>query len=412
VIVGAMTVLVAAVVFPQAFDGNWTGWHDARTLQLPALAAPAFVRVPLAGIDPGSTGTFPSVRIVDDSGAEIPFAIDPDRAEPATGTPLPLSDTGYVPAQYSQAVVDFGPNAEAHDAIRIESSRPIYLARVSVEASDDERTWRLVRDDAYIYRVAQSTDSGTQTIGFAPTHARWIRLRIYDAQQAVPIQAAYTDVRRAAHDALEPSGAPGEPSSGTTLGSRFQRWNFNFGTEYGEATAIRLRGANVAFDRLLRVETSDDDGRTWSTAAAYLEIARDSGLSEATAAFSPAYARRWRVTLENGGDANLAGVTCELLARPHDLVFSAEPGRHYALLSSNAAASAPEYDLAKVLARRDWHADTVASLGAVLPNTAYVDARPITERLPWLVNLGFTLASIIIGAFAFATVRSATKTAP
>jgi hypothetical protein len=47
-----------------------------------------------------------------------------------------------------------------------------------------------------------------------------------------------------------------------------------------------------------------------------------------------------------------------------------------------------------------------------MPNTAYVDERPITERLPWLVNLGFTLAALVIGAFAFATVRSATKPPP
>jgi hypothetical protein len=410
VIFRAIALSFFAVVFPQSFDGSWAGWHDVRTLEMPPVTSPTFVRVPLAGIDPGSAGTFPSVRIVDDTGAEVPYAIDPDRAEPAAGSPLPLSDAGYLAGVSTQAVVDFGPNPQAHTAIRIQSSRQTYLARASVEASDDDQTWRLMRDDAIVYHVAGSSDPGAQTISFDPTHARWIRIRLFDPRR-IPIDAAYTDVRREARDALEPSGPPGEQSTGTNLGSRFQRWTFDFGSDYGEATAVRLLGGSVPFDRTLLIETSDD-GRTWVARASDVEIRLDPKGPTATAAFDRGYARRWRVTLENGADADLSGVTCELLAQPHDLVFSAEPGRHYALLSSNGTATAPNYDLARVLARRDWHADTVATVAAVLPNTAYVDARPITERLPWLVNLGFTLAALVIGAFAFTTVRSATRTVP
>jgi hypothetical protein len=406
----AIALFFVAVAFPQSFDGSWTGWRDVRTLEVPAVTSSTFVRVPLAGIDPGNNGSYPSVRIVDDTGAEVPYAIDPDRMEPANGNPLPLSDFGYMAGVSTQVVVDFGANPVAHTAIRIQSSRQTYLARASVEASDDDKTWRLMRDDAIVYRVAGSSDPGTQTITFDPTRARWIRLRLFDPQR-IPIDAAYADVRRAAHDALLPSGSPGEESTGTNLGSRFQRWTFDFGSDYGEATAVRLLGGAVPFDRTLLIETSDD-GHTWVARESGVEIRLDPKGSMATAAFDPGYAHRWRVTLENGADTDLSGVTCELLAQPHDLVFSAEPGRHYALLSSNAAATAPNYDLAKVLARRDWHADTIATVAAVLPNTAYVDARPITERLPWLVNLGFTIAALVIGAFAFTTVRSAMKTAP
>jgi len=406
----ALGLLAAAVAFPQSFGGPWSGWHEVRPLALTPPQAPQFVRVALAGIDPGSDGTFPSVRIVDDYGVEVPYALDPDSTQPLRGTPLPLSDTGFVAGRYTQAVVDFGANPETHAAVRLESPRQTYLERVSVEASDDRATWRLMRTDALIYRVAGSSqDRGDQTVAFDPTHARWLRLRVLDGREPFPVAAVYVDVRRAERDALLASGAPGKATTGRELGSSFQRWTFDFGSRYAEAAAVRLSGAPIAFDRTVRIETSDDT-ENWTYAASEVEIRQAAGDPDATAAFEPQYARRWRVTLVNGGDSALAGAVCELLAPPHDLVFAAVPGRRYALLAGNPVVSQPQYDLGKVLARRDWHADTVAPPGAPLNNASYADPRPLTERLPWLVNLAFALASLVIGAIAIATVRVSMRT--
>ena len=114
-------------------------------------------------------------------------------------------------------------------------------------------------------------------------------------------------------------------------------------------------------------------------------------------------------SFDNGNDAPVQGLTVTLLALPHDLIFSAQPGHSYALLTGNPAATAPHYDLRDLLANRDWHADRIAYLLPLATNVAYKDPRPITERVPWLVDAGFVIASLVIGWLALPTVRTAMK---
>jgi len=419
VIVGgtaAVLVLAAAALLfagagadAQALGSAWSGWQRVAPILVPGTGS-GFVRVPLnESVDAGENGTYATLRIVDDTDSGVPYAIDPDRAIASDERALPLSDSGYVAGRYTQVVVDFGPGGAAHDAIRIVAAEPTYFERVGVEASDDRNLWRTMRTDAIVYRVAgnpsdpQASD-GNQQIAFDPTHARWLRLRVYDTRAAFDITGAFASETPDRDPLVPVRAAPIETTAGNS-----QTWTFRFGGVRVPVTGVRLSGApGAAFARDVSVRWSangtefEDLGTAQTLGNRAVDVTN-------TETFEEVPARAVLVTIDNGSDSPVPGLVPTLLRRPHALVFAAEPGRTYRLLVGGPAAAVARYDLASVLAARRWQADRVASIGPFDLNPGYRDQRSVTDRIPWLTSAVFAVIAVLLGAFAVLTIRKTAR---
>ena len=150
-------------------------------------AAYARVRLPIA-VDPGADGDYHDLRVLDDGGAEVPYVLDPHSPAPPAAE-LPMTERGFVRGRGTQAVFDLGRDATLHDALRLRIGRDTFFTRVALDLSDDARAWRTVRDDALVYRVAQD-GHGDDTVTFAPTRSRWLRVRVLDGRAAFPLDGA------------------------------------------------------------------------------------------------------------------------------------------------------------------------------------------------------------------------------
>jgi hypothetical protein len=393
----------------QELGSAWNGWQRAAPI-LVAGDGSGFVRVPLnESVDAGEAGNYATLRIVDESNEGVPYAIDPDRKTTSDERALPLSDSGYVFGQYTQVVVDFGPGGGAHDAIRIVAKEPTYFERVGVEASDDRKLWRTMRTDAIVYRVAgnpsdpQASD-GNQQIAFDSTHARWLRLRVYDTHAAFDITGAFVSSTPDRDPLVPVRAAPVETSAGSN-----QTWTFRFGGVRVPITGVRVSGApGAAFARdvSLRWSANGTDFESLGTTQMLGNRAVD---VTATETFEEVPARAVQVTIDNGSDAPVPGLVPTVLRRPHALVFSAEPGHTYRLLADGPAAAVARYDLGSVLAARRWQADRVASVGPFALNPSYRDRRPLTDRIPWLTTAVFAVIALVLGAFAVVTIRKTSR---
>ena len=116
----------------------------SAALDVSAVRAPyARARIPVAA-DPAPGGDYRDLRVRDDRGKEIPYALDPgprtwrtveERAAPSD---TPASDPATQIAR-----VDLGtPNAVA--SVRIATTTPAFARDVLVERSDDDATWSTV----------------------------------------------------------------------------------------------------------------------------------------------------------------------------------------------------------------------------------------------------------------------------
>jgi hypothetical protein len=113
-----------------------------------------------------------------------------------------------------------------------------------------------------------------------------------------------------------------------------------------------------------------------------------------------------RVTVRNGDDRPVPLLRPALLARPHAIVFAA--GGTKRLLTGNANAHAPTYDLAAKLAHEDWRADDAVT-EANAAGATLEDQRGIGERFAWLVTPALLLVALLLGIIALRTIPRAAE---
>ncbi|HYW53794.1 MAG TPA: DUF3999 family protein [Dongiaceae bacterium] len=389
----------------------WNAWTTVTPVAAAPANRPRFVRVrlPLA-VNPGPDGEYADLRVVDDRGAETPYAIDPQHAPPDGLRAVRMVDTGFVPHRYTQAVLDLG-NGPAADTVMLQVDTPklpTYLERVTIEASDDRKTWRIVRDGAIVYDVADDGGRGNQTVRFPESSSRWLRVRVADPQRPFPLSGALVSDTHGAQPAA-PALVPLAVAAvaGNDAAAHRQVWTFEDRGVALRPSAVAFTDGGATFARHALVESSDD-GTTWAQVADG-EITRFAeGGAQTSFAFGESSARRWRVVVENGDDAPVPGLHPALLARPRDVVFEAAPQRRYRLLSGNDGARPPAYDLGTRLAHSTWRADPAFAVQA-RRNEAYSDQRSGTERAPGALTGVLLAVAVALGALAVLTMRGAKK---
>ncbi len=385
----------------------WMHWAHATRIAIPARANGLVrIRVPALAIAPAADGSFPDLRIIDEADREIPYALDPQRRE-STSRDVPLLDAGFVTGRGTQAVLDLGTAGDLIDTIDLRADASLlgtYVETVDVEASDDRATWRIARQRAIVYRVAEDGGRGSQRVAIPPTRSRWLRVRIRDARRAFPVVGASV--------AREPANAeitmlPVAPAYALDRDTRIERWTFAAPVAI-RTTSVAFAGTRGTFSRDATIETSDDD-TTWEPLGAG-RIERFAGGSGSTSfAFPERTSKFVRVSVADGNDLPLADATPHLAAVPHDVVFEAHDGHAYRLLSSDPGAPAPTYDLAARLAHEAWNAPRAAT-GPTLAFIGYVgpaDTRTLTQRYPWLLSVAIGAVAIVLALFALATLRKA-----
>jgi hypothetical protein len=384
---------------------NWSAWTQVTSVVVGRRTGAPYVRVALpASIAPDADGDYPDLRVVDERGAEQPYALDPQR--PSAGDrAVSIIDVGFVPHRGTQGVVDLGSSGAFVNGITLDVDRrrrPTYFERVAIDASDDRRTWRIVRDDAIVYRVAQDDGHGDTTLTFAPTRSRWLRVRVLDPDRPFPIVGAST--ASSAPPQPTPVLVGGAPFERDDDASRRQTWTFAPPAAV-RPTAVTFADGGAYYERSVSVEDSDD-GTNWTpigdgTIAHYAQ-----GGAQTTICLSEATSRYVRVTVRNGDDRPVPLLRPALLARPHAIVFAA--GGTKRLLTGNANAHAPTYDLAAKLAHEDWRADDAVT-EANAAGATLEDQRGIGERFAWLVTPALLLVALLLGIIALRTIPRAAE---
>jgi hypothetical protein len=349
-------------------------------------------------IDPGLSGNYDDLRIVDDRGTETPYVLDPQCATQSTHQAT-LSDVGFVKGRYTQALLDAGNSGTLYSGISIDSPLDTYFDRVDVAISDDRVTWREVRNDALIYRVADSSDPGSQTIVFSPARARWIRVRVNDAKALFPIDAATIALTDPAApqvarklDATQTFGANDEDRTSIVT--------LDLGTPNTSLSWMRFRTSQAEFSRDVSIQTSED-GENWNYVAdGQIErFAHGAPVLDVPVQTSTRYVR---AAIANGNDAALPNLSATLFGPRRVVVFVARPGRSYALTRA-VRAQAPTYDLGALLEHDNPRTFAIARLSGISKERAV--GLPAELNQPWILTVAFTVVIVSLGAVTLSTLR-------
>ncbi len=406
------TSLLSLLLLAQAaspLPTMWEHWLYSRSIELPATQTAQLVSVTVPVEIYGHVQAQQAdLRVIDDNAQEVPYVLySKQRVEQRQWRNAKLEDLGHVAGQYTHAIVDVGESAELHNSVALDTPETSFFAWVEVAASDDRRTWRVVRDRVPIYRFRQDTIEGNQVVAYPETRARYLRLHI-SVQEDKPFQLLGVRVTQEAVQEAERVPLPviGAAETGAPVNQTW--WRFDLGARDVPVSEARFETSSAPFHRAVQVSASNDGKDWWLVGSGEIyRLQKGEQQQEALRVeHSEVLTRYLRVAVFNRSDPPLEGLSVAVYGTPRHVVFNQQPGRRYRLLYGNIMAKRPEYELARLVNAKQMEAALAGALGPEQTNPDWSDPRPWTEKHPWVLWAALGLAVVVLGGLALRSLRS------
>ena len=313
-------LLLGVLGATQALPAPWTHWQYSAAITVPPALSPRLVRVLVPDqVSRRAREDWPDLRVVDDSGREVPFVLharlgrrsSEDRA-------ARLMDVTYKPGDDTRATLDLGAGARVHNGIEIQTAAPEFFARVAIDVSPSGRDWRIVREDAPIYRFRASGLEGNQAVHYTDNSSRFVRLRISDGKERFPLRGVVVRYEVTEEPELVRADVPVRTDGAAPSG---ESWWVAVGGGQPLAT-VEIAADQATFHRPVRVRASDD-GKTWRslTSGTVYRMGRGPERDHLRVELGDTRAPLLRVEVVNRSDPPLAGASLTFFATPRRVVF-------------------------------------------------------------------------------------------
>jgi hypothetical protein len=407
--IAALGVSLLAADLPSA----WRAWRYSRAIEPVRADALNYMTLDRE-VFSHSENRLADLRIIDDSGREIPYEVRSQITRPPEPVRLSaaMRENSFVPRQFTQVVVDLGAHSAFHNNLHVQTTESDFINWVEVAASDDAHVWRIVNARAPISRFRKENLEGNQIVRYSENNARYLRVRIQETDH--PFQVTNVEVFSTPTVKNEVSTENGIPLSVSLVPdsndtNSLTQWTVDLGSDIIPIAKFSFETSQPEFYRAVRIVTSSD-GKEWQPSGGG-EIHRyqlsgntqDSLSVQCYESWGPRY---WRVEVLNGNDAPLLAVRLSVFMPMRFVLFRPVPDRSYRLIYGNFRATPPNYDLAKTLQIPAVETMPHPSLQAEETTSNYADPRPFTERHPNLLWVALGVAVVLLGYAAVRALRS------
>lgn len=323
------------------------------------------------------------LRLVDTLGRDVPYVVDrQSERETAPEWAGALADVRREARQLSQWQVDLGAT-RTFEQVALEVPGRGFAKRVRLEASDDGRDWRLLRDDAGIFEREWNGPLRHTVIDLeAPLRARFLRLTL-DDRRSPPVDLTGVKVRglRRLAEARWSQEAPLVAAAAAPAGHSRFRLDLPPGLPL---EALEIDTADATFARRVRlIEAAERDGRREERVLGEALLFRmrldDPALSGSELRLDVQRPERGELLLEidDGDSPPLRVLRARVSGTSERLLFPAAAGA-VALYYGNDRTRAPLYDLEALRGRLGFApAFAAARLGDEQPNPRHSPAPPL-----------------------------------
>jgi hypothetical protein len=371
------TIGAAALAAPLPPD-----WQHVQTVQVDQTGL-LKLGVPLETLD-AARPDLADLRLYDDAGREVPFRIE--RPAPAPRA-IRAAKNFRVTLSGKATVATFDTDLrQSVDRISLETPARDFIKAVTIEGSNDGKTWQSVIRDQPVFRRHSASRMHVEFPPIVWTH--W-RVTIDDRRvEAIPLTGATIH-------AADPTPAPA-----TTMDIRLVERDESAGQTRLTLLAagarvtlagIQIEAADPLFTRAVTLAYRDYvEGEVRETVLArgtIYRVALEGQPAAASLSFAAQVtvpARELIVTIENGDSPPLNITAVRATRRPVYIAWLAtEPGAFH-FLSGNSKCAAPRYDLAALGASVNARLVQPRSVVALSPNPSY----RATETLPEIQDVG------------------------
>ncbi len=353
-----------------------------------------------------------------DGEREIPYQLLVEAGDQRrAAVPVEMQDLGHIPNDHTSFVLRVQSEGDLHSEVEIQTSSVNFQRRVAVSASDDGETWRILEENGKIFHFSipeRGFSAGDTSVQYPSSSARFLRVQIFDEGQdplsihgAVVLFAETLEPRRhhLALDIVERTEDaerkqtilllrafyPGFPADSIKLDIPHRNFYREVALEgsYDSTYWIPLQSGEVLYDFDTPRLVGDD---------------RELRFGESRYLY-------YRITIFNEDNPPLPVEEPVASGYARKIVFAADAGDTHRLYYGNPEASAPSYELEKLLPYLDTEDLPVARLGGHDVNPAFgipeppSEIVPFTERYPWLLPGVVGAAALLVGLFLASLIR-------
>lgn len=401
---GAITIfnafaLVAATPLPKA----WEHWKYSREIQAGSVAERRLVSVAIPlEIFQHAQGSLDDLRVIDNDGNQVPFILRLPPGAPVEITrPATVRENIFSKGEYSQIVLDIGPDVAYHNTVSFGTTGPDYVVSAEVATSTNDADWQTITAPVQLFRFEQNSSEFLQAIRYPESNARYIRLRILGGEQPFSILHPQIQYREASLE--EPSSIAVAFTPNVSAQAGGSEWSLDLGSNGAPVLDVRFQTKEPEFRRRIQIDDSPDRTYWYTCSGEIYRLKRNGQEFERLSIPVPAAessVRYWRITVFNGDDRPLEALQPTLCMAPRRVVFWQDPGKTYVLLYGQFRAASPVYDLRARTDIRLLSSAVLVPLGPEDLNTAYVPPIAWTERHEFLMWGALVLALLILGLTA------------
>ena len=409
-IIYASLLLVLSASLAHA-DFNKTNWQFEKEITAPSnLSSKSFVEIVFDNeIFSSAKSDLSDIRIVDASGAEVPYVLTTEAPRATRETfQAKIFNKGSKPGEFTSFIADLGEAGVLNNQLKIITDSKNFRREVSIEASFDQVNWLKLDSNKYIYDYTVEFKAQDTTIRYPENAKRYLRVTIFDRGEA-PLNILRAEVakekivqaKEITYDAkiIEKTENSEKRASVVTL---------DLGAVGLPASNLSLETDSSNFNRQIGIEGSNDK-QNWSTISSGDVIFSYSTPQFIGSKLSLNYPERnfryLRLVIFNKDDKpiNITGAKIQGLLRK--LVFEFNPAVSYSLFYGNPSSRFPEYDLKTYISYFNQSARPEVKLGAQKENPAFVETlppqKPFSERYSNLLLVALILVVIVIGTLIF-----------
>jgi len=309
----------------------------------------------------------------------------------------------HVPGKETSVTVDLGEK-QIKNAVQVLTDGANFRRKVRIEGSDDAVEWRVVRDEAFLFRADGDGNGGAlekNIVQIADNDQRHLRITVFnDSDDTGSLQVERVTSWRQTRIPAE-TAAVGVASTAVTQKKRFTQIMLDLGFRNMPLQEVRLNVGDKNFFRKVQIQGRNSEARVvrtvvedspklekivpvpWTPVAkgSIFRFTTGSGVEESLAVkLRDVRYRYLRILIENRDDPPLQFKGASLTRFVQYLLFGAWSDTGYTLYFGNAKARKSQYDVERFIDRLRKDGVVQATLGLPVPNPQY--SAPVTE-LPW-----------------------------
>lgn len=412
------SVVFNASVSQGAEGDKWGKWRYAKNIEISGTPQKGdLVKITLdQDVFNNAKEDLGDLRVVGKGGAEVPYKLIVEKSFFSQNNIYPvriLNNSFSSDGRYNIFVVDFGQKGSLNSSLNILTSSENFKSSVEISGSNDMQSWNILKTNGYIYNYTDKTASfraGDTEVAYPENTFQYLQVKIF-SQGESPLAVSGAQVSRVLSSANKETVIRPQYKAEENSVKRTTDIIIDLEKKGWPASSIAIDSGSDNFNREVVIYESDDKTYWRRLGNGYIFNLDTPKFKGANLSVDyPESGRRYlKAEIYNASDTPIAVRAVSIKTILRSIAFqyneNAASSSSYELYYGNSKAAFPQYDLEKFFSYLDTENYFSAALAGEKQNPNFLEevppAVPLTDRIPYLIEMVLVLAVLVMGFFVF-----------